>query len=272
MRVIKSDTGYVAYQKIFRHIHTQSSRLVVWQVSPQTGEKHILNSVLNSYHFESGLLHFQSQDEFSFKDECPLFFYAEDGQFIFKSQLKEVRKGVFTVEVPKELKLLEAPDVIVIQGNTGINMSDVWKTKKLDVDVDTGPDLMIVKSMSQRTSRDKEFLDQEFDSVSLDEEEKLFADKRESPRARPKKGKLVKVKSELGPEEYMMSLFDLSQGGMGFITVNVEQFPKGSKILVLGFEEFNLDDPLIGKIMSHRLMDGSQIEFKIGVKFDEGQD
>jgi hypothetical protein len=40
----------------------------------------------------------------------------------------------------------------------------------------------------------------------------------------------------------------------------------------MGFNEFLLDDPLIGKVMSIRPMDEHQVEFKVGVKFTEGQD
>jgi hypothetical protein len=131
---------------------------------------------------------------------------------------------------------------------------------------------MRVKSMVERTARDQEFLNSEFDAVSLDEEDKLFAEKREAPRARFKDDKFVKVQTLESNILQILKLFDLSRGGMGFITLEPQLFPKGTKILIVGFEGFNLDDPLIAEVMSQRAVDELQIEFKIGCKFDQGQD
>ena len=272
MKVIKSDTGTYAYQKLLKHVHSNSSDVVVWQVHPESGERNIFHSLLNAIHLETGYLHFELKESDHLNRALPVFFYAEDGQFIFRSDIQDVKAGVFTILVPKEIKLLEDEEVTVIRGNTGLDISDVWRTKRLNVEKpDQGPDIMVVKSMSQRTERDQEFLNNEFESVSLDEEDKLFADKRESPRARPKVDKLVKVAAEGSDEDHILKLFDLSRGGIGFITLEPELFPKGSKIRVLGFEDFDLDDPLIAMVMSQRPIDETQIEFKIGCKFDEGQ-
>lgn len=129
------------------------------------------------------------------------------------------------------------------------------------------------KAMSQRSNRDRDFLKKEFDPTSsLEAEEKMFASKRESPRARPKKDKWVKVQRKGDSQIHFLRLFDLSRGGMGFIALGDQDFPKGSDIHVLGFDEFDLDDPIVGKVMSLRPLDDTQIEFKIGVKFSEGQD
>ncbi len=273
MKVIKSDSGFLAYQKIFKHVHNNQSELVLWQISA-TGERNISRSRLNSFHLDTGLLHFEKATDLAFADETVLFCYCEDEQFIFKAHIQNVKDAVFTVEVPPEIKLLEESDIHVIKGQIGVDLTDTWKTKRLNVDVpgsSNGPDYMRVKSMAERSSRDQEFLNNEFDSVSLDEEEKLFAGKRESPRARPKIDKWVKIKTDSSDEVHFLRLFDLSRGGIGFLTMDVHLFPKGSSINVVGFEEFDLDDPLVGVIMSHRAIDETQIEFKIGVKFNEGQ-
>ena len=58
---------------------------------------------------------------------------------------------------------------------------------------------------------------------------------------------------------------------MGFVSFDETEFPKGSDIRVVGFNDFELDDPLFGQIMSIRPIDGVLSEFKIGVKFSEGQ-
>jgi hypothetical protein len=126
--------------------------------------------------------------------------------------------------------------------------------------------------MIERSDRDQAFLNQEFeDFLSLEDEEKLFADKRESPRSRPKIDKWVRIRTFDSQELHILKLFDLSRGGIGFITMNPERFPTNSKLMIVGFENHSLDDPLIAEVMSHRPMDELEIEFKIGCKFDDGQ-
>jgi uncharacterized protein (DUF736 family) len=272
MKVIKSDSGFLAFQKLFKQIQMNNCPIVVWQLVPETGERYISESRLNSFHLDTGLLHLEAPQDNKIIPQLPVFCYSEDGRFIFKTEIQLIKSNVFSLLVPSEIKLLEEPDVIVIHGSIGIDISANWKTKRLHGQSGNQDDFMRVKSMSERSVRDQEFLNNEFESVSLDEEEKLFADKRESPRARPKIDKWVKVLVQGSTEAKMVRLFDLSRGGIGFVTYEAESFPKGNELQVIGFEEFDLDDPLVGKIMSHRAIDEAQIEFKIGVKFNDGQD
>lgn len=272
MKVIKSDSGFLAFQKIFKQVQTNNSIIVVWQVVPENGERRISESRLNSFHLDTGLLHFEVPQDTTIVSQLPVYCYSEDGQFIFKTDIQIMKNNVFSLFVPQEIQILEDTDVSIIRGRIGVDLSTTWKTKRLKLDIDNQDDFMRVKSMSERSVRDQEFLNNEFESVSLDEEEKLFLDKRESPRARPKIDKWVKVKVQGSDEIQMVRLFDLSRGGIGFISLDAEHFPKGHEIKVIGFEDFDLDDPLIGKIMSHRAIDESLFEYKIGVKFNEGQD
>jgi hypothetical protein len=272
MKVIKSDSDFLAFQKIFKQIQLNNYPIVVWQFISETGERHISESRLNSFHLDSGLMHLEVPQNTNLISHLPLFCYSEDCQFIFKTDIQLIKSNVFSIYVPSEIKFLEGNDVTVIHRNIGRDISTIWKTRRLNFESDQHDDFMRVKSMSERSARDQEFLNTEFERVSLDEEEKLFADKRESPRARPKIDKWVKVKVQGSTESKMVRLFDLSRGGIGFITLEVDLFPKGHEIQVIGFEEFDLDDPLVGIIMSQRAIDESNIEFKVGVKFNEGQD
>lgn len=156
--------------------------------------------------------------------------------------------------------------------NVNKDLSEVWRTKRLGANLEASPDYMKVKSMSERSSRDQDFLKNEFtEELSLEEEEKMFADKREAPRARPKEAKWVKVVGSESNEVFLLRLFDLSQGGISFVTLEPHHFPKGTIVKVVGFSEFDLDDPLVGEVLSHRTVDDLGIEFKIGVKFSDGQ-
>jgi len=269
MRVIKSDSGFLAYQKLFKSIQSNNSPVTIWQVT-ESGERKISLSRLNSFHLETALMHFELPEDNQILMELPLYVYSEDTQIIFKSDVTDVKNNVFSLLFPSEIKLLEEPDVTVVKGRTGVDISTVWKTKRLQIEEERKPDYMVVKSMRDRSTRDQEFLNNEF-NPTLDEEDKMFADKRETPRARPKKDKFVKVKTLLSDDVLTYKLFDLSQGGMAFISMEPDLFPKGDLIQIMGFEEFNLDDPLIARVMSHRNIDETQIEFKIGCKFEEGQ-
>lgn len=261
----------MAYQKIFKQVMSNHSSLVAWQLLA-SGERKITSTYLNSFYMESSILHF-TLPGISLDPQLPLYFYAEDGQFIFKSTIKEMKANVLSVVLPLEIRLLEEPDVTFIKGQIGIDLSDIWRTKHIELSEDELPDYLKVKSMAERTERDQDFLNQEFAAaLTLDEEDKMFADKRESPRARPKNDKWVKLKVENHDEAHLVKLFDLSRGGIGFVTMDIFKFPKGSVINILGFDQFDLDDPIIGRIMSHRPVDETMSEYKVGVKFDEGQD
>lgn len=273
MRVIKSDSsGIHHYQEILKHIHASSSDLLIWQVLPETGKRNIAHSRLSSYHLETGLMHLKLSTGHSNVSHLPLYCYLEEEQLIFKTEIREAQIEAFTVGLPLEIKLLEEPDVNVIKISSGVELSTKWKSRIFLTGPEDHSDTLKVKSMSERSSRDQEFLNNEFNSVSLDEEERMYADKRESPRARPKIDKWVKVSSDASDGVQIVKLFDLSQGGIAFVTFEPNLFPKGSRIQVTGFDSFNLDDPLIGQVMSQRPIDESQVEYKIGCKFDEGQD
>ncbi len=271
MKVISVESDFLTYQKIFKQLLESSSKLVTWQLSPVTGKRAVVDCLIQSFRLESQNFLCHLQDSTHFDSSLPLFFYTEDKQIIFKTEIQEIKDLSISCLFPKEMKLLDSPDIEVVRKQIGSDISTFWKIKRLENGVeDHSAGYMKVKSMSQRSSRDQEFLNQEF-SPTLDEEDKMFADKRESPRARPKVDKWVKLRLKSQEEVHTLKLFDLSRGGMGFITYDLDSFPKGSEVLVVGFDQFDLDDPLFGKVMSHRQVDDSQIEFKIGIKFDEGQ-
>jgi hypothetical protein len=274
MRVIKSDTGFLFYEKIFKQLMANQSKLVVWQISPENGERNITQSRLNAFHMESGKLFFEVDRQSIVDDNLPLYCFAEDGLVIFKTTIHDISEKNISASIPTEMKVLEDPEVVRIKTSTGEDLAKPWKTKRLDTSPIHKPgtthDVMRVKSMAQRTTRDRDMLNNEF-GLSVDEEDKLYADKRESPRARPKDDKWVKVAKLQGDGPDTYKLFDLSQGGMAFVTFDESEFIKGSAVHIVGFNDFDLDDPLVGKVMSIRPIDGAQSEFKIGVSFSEGQ-
>lgn len=268
MKVLHPDSGFAEYQKVFKQLLKTNSRIVVWQVFPENGRRVINETILSSYKIDTQMLYLESVSDY-LDPSLPLYCYVEDGQYLFKSSLKEVRDDVFSTLFPPEIRLLDLEDFKIIHKTIGVDISTVWSGRSSWSH--QKDETIVVKSMSERSSRDQEYLNQEFD-LTLDEEDKMYADKRESPRVRPKAQKLVKVVLKGEEEENLYDLFDLSRGGMAFITNIPEKYPKGSEVLVVGFDAFDLDDPLIGKVMSHRPLDNSQSDVKVGIKFHEGQD
>lgn len=287
MKVIESDSGFLAFQKIFKHMQLSGCLLVVWQVSPHSASRNVSETRLNSYHMESKQLHLSLPDGHQVDAKLPLYLYSEDGQFIFKTTINEIGAKVLTVTMPTQIRMMEVSDVYELQEKIGINLTKVWQVKrtKLAEDASLYPEdkvfknemqstthfEFLFKSMSERTSRDQDFLNEQFAKVPLDEEDKLFAELRESPRAKPKIDKTVKVASIESDQVFEFKLYDLSTGGISFITMFKSVFVRGNKIKIMGFDEFDLDDPLIAEVMSERPVDETMIEYKIGCKFDEGQ-
>lgn len=266
MKVITPEAGLASYRKIFKEMQDRKQKVVFWQL--YQGKRTICETLLVSFDTETQQLSFLPPSE-EFLQSVDVFFYVEDQQLIFKSRVARETGSTFSVKLPSEIKLLDEDS----EGPVFINykVKTFWSSPTTR-SADRISDFVKVKSMNERSSRDQDFLKQEFDYARLDEEDKLYADKRESPRVRPKADKLVKIVKKGESKMHVMKLFDLSRGGMGFLTFKPDDFPKQSEIFITGFDAFELDDPLIGTIVAHRAVDETNTEFKIGVKFNEGQE
>lgn len=265
MKVVKSDSGFNSYKKIFKQVEASQSIMVIWQIIPESGERRIFDGQFFSLNFESGLIGLSIEPERTITSSLPVYCYSEYEKFIFKTNIHSQSK-LFIIRMPNEIQLLDEPDVVKIK-----SISTYWKTKRTIIPHEVPKDYMVIKSMKDRSFRDQEFLNNEL-NLTLDEEDKKFAQKRETPRARPKISKSVRVKAQESDDIHLLKLFDLSRGGIGFITMDTHWFTNGSQIKVIGFEDFDLDDPLVATVMSQRPVDNTLIEFKIGCKFNEGQD
>lgn len=271
MRVIKSDTGFLFYEKIFKQLMNNQLDLIVWQVKG-LGKREISHSRLNSFHMASGKLFLEGINENLISADLPIYCYVEGGPIIFKSVIEGLSNKTLSLSLPPEIRVLEEPDIQIIKGKFGSGLDDgIWKVKRLDLGVEEDQsDIYVVKSMSERSNRDQELLNNEF-GVSLEEEDKIFAGHRSSPRTRPKVDKWVKIAAVKGDGPDIYKLWDLSRGGMSYIAFSENEFTKGGVIHVVGFNEFDLDDPLVGMVMSVRPVDETLSEFKVGIKFNDGQ-
>lgn len=243
----------------------------MWQSNPSTSDRIVFESHLNAFNPGKGLLHFELSQSNGVQSELPIYCYYQEGRLIFKSQIIQVRNNVFSVQVPLEIQLLERADFDLISKKIGRDLSPLLSGNRFKEELVLNDPVLKGKLKTERSSRDQSLLDKEFDDLSLDEEDKFYADKRESPRARPKIENWVRLKTMTSDEVYFLKLFDLSRGGIGFLTKDLDLFPKYSKVRVVGFRDFDLDDPLLAQVMSYRPIDDSETEFKVGCMFDEGQ-
>lgn len=268
MKVITPDQGYSSFLKIFKEVQGLKQKVVIWQLS-DVGKRIVSETLLISYSADTKSLNLLPPSE-SLNPAVPLYFFIDASEVIFKSKIENVSPKFVSVSFPAEIrKLDDSEESINFRKN---HVSTMWVTKTASSSVDRYSDLVRVKTMKERTSRDQDFLNSEFNPVNLDEDDKIFADKRESPRVRPKGEKLVKLALKGESHIHIMKLFDLSRGGLGFLTFTPDHFPKGSEVYVTGFDAFELDDPIIGTVMAHRAVDDTNVEFKIGVKFNDGQE
>jgi len=121
---------------------------------------------------------------------------------------------------------------------------------------------------TEQSDRDKAIFEEELSFVSLDEEDKFYADKRDAPRAKPKEGKTVIMRKKTDADDFegnIHPLFDLSRGGLGAVALSETLYDKGEVVLIMGFDDNVLDQPMEAIVRSIRETDENT--FKIGMQF-----
>jgi hypothetical protein len=196
-----------------------------------------------------------------------IYCFVPSKNTIFKFKFITYENSFVTTELPMEVKLLDESDTNLLDQKYDYkrNKPDFYIVKgNKKTSSHSGPDIMKVKSISKH---DMDIFNEELGAITLDQEEKMFAGSRETPRARPKKDKIVNVKRSSDTEGKSYLLFDLSQGGLSFIVNLEDNFNKGDQLEILGFDLKVFDEPMVGQIMSIRPLDELGFQNKIGIKF-----
>ncbi len=253
MKPVKFADGFLVYQKLFTDLLRRESPVTLWQLTPQ-GERLVNMCTLIGYKPDAMLLRFGLRDDSVSFGEGPVMAWVEDGGALFKTSLLAQGDKKAELVLPEELCFLEGQDIHVIKGSLpGVDTSP-WRVKSY-----AAPD---------RSSRDMAIFEGELAAMGVDEEDKLFAGKREAPRKRVPGNRQIRVTLEGVGAEGDYRLFDLSRGGLAFVAFGEKDFPKGAHVHVVEFDSKRLDEPLVGEVMSVRELDGSG-EWKVGVKFVE---
>ncbi len=119
---------------------------------------------------------------------------------------------------------------------------------------------------NQQSDRDRSIFEQELSFVTLDEEDAIYADKRNAPRARPPEGKMVTM-SGREDKDGVYSLFDLSRGGLAVLVFSENDYQAGDKVQIKAFDDQVLDEPMIAEVKSVRQADDQGLQFKVGMQF-----
>jgi hypothetical protein len=253
MKNVTAREGSQVFQKFFTDLVKFQAPLVVWQLSAN-GQRIIHSSQIKEIVVDEGFFQVSSIQEidYQFASGNLLYCYSEKSGAIFKSRALALSGDLAQLKLPDELLFLDESDIIRIKGAVGIDLSDApWKVKRLG-----------------RSERDEAIFNEQLDSISLSEEEKLFADKREAPRAKPKVDKIVTCQLAQQPQTSQnFKLFDLSRGGLGLLILIEDTFKKGQHVEVTAMEGQDLDEPFIGEVMSVRSLAPEDVGWKVGIKF-----
>jgi hypothetical protein len=246
MKNITPHDGYIVFQKFFTDLVKRETVVVLWQLTP-AGERTVHNCILTSYKYDVGVLNFLDHAGQGLQLEAAdIYCYSKNEAVIFKT-----RPRGQAVQMPDVLCFLEGPDLQEIKTSVGIDLTDGFMRGKL-----------------QKSQRDHALFEEQLAQITTSQEDKIFADKREAPRLRPKQDKIITCQRAGEPDmSQNFLLFDLSRGGLGFKIVVEGLFVRGQFVEITALEAQVLDQPLIGEVMSVRDLAPEDVGWKVGIRF-----
>jgi len=251
MKNVTPQDGYIVFQKFFADLVKQEVPVVLWQLLPD-GSRDIHNCILTSYKYEAGILNFSDQTGMAVHlNDGEIFCYAKREAVIFKTRSRGKNDRELSLHMPGSLCFLEEPDLKIIKTTLGIDLRDGYMRGKL-----------------QKSQRDQDLFDDQLAKITTTQEDKIFADKREAPRLRPKEDKIITCQRAGEPEmSQNFLLFDLSRGGLGFKIVVDGLFQRGQFVEITALEGQVLDQALFGEVMSVRDLAPEDVGWKVGIRF-----
>jgi len=272
MKLLTKLDNYLEIHSLLSEAIDEHEVVVSWQKS-ESDRSIRITELLELDDIKDQLVFKQSPSETLNQTET--YFFFKDQKIIFKSSLSDSSENSFLIDFPAELKNLEETEVkeLDINGYLDQNVFFVAGAGRANdpglMSADLSADKMSTKwTMNSMSSKDSELFAQELSFVTLDEEDRIYADKREAPRARPPEGKTVGVIKKDHPETVLdFPLFDLSQGGLGFLIEDKDLYQVGDHLLVTQFGSKAFDQPMEVEIKAIRDTDQSATTFKVGCAF-----
>lgn len=250
MRKISALDNLSKLQDYFNKLGEHKFSLLLWQMDKDQSRRKVIRAEVSAHEEDTRKLRLVGQDTFNFKDPM-VYVYIEAFQSIFKAEALEQDNTNIALNYPLEMRFLEPEFRNLIQ-NAFQKIDPTLVSGTIDVAYQTDADIFQAEL--------DEFL-------SPDDEDRMFADKRSTPRARPKKTKMVTASVEGSDDIKIYELFDLSQGGMSFLCLEENFFEKSNTVLIHAFDEKSFESPMVAEVMSIRPADELGVQFKVGLKF-----
>lgn len=289
MKSIQLKNNSKEYKNFFSEIAESNTAIISWQVG-EDQSRTIRTCQISSFEIENNFFESVFIDK---KNDLfnlgTIYFYIESKNTIFKAELVSVNDEKQKSTLPTELKKLnedesksllnEMKNFVKGYGHANI-LTETTRVSGAETEKNNANNHMRYNSnnstdhistkwrMTSMSKHDSELFETELSFVALDEEDKLYADQRAAPRARPPKNKMINIQHPtIEDKSIFYSLFDLSQGGLGFIVLSADEFQVDQKLNVLGFDDKQFDSPMVIVVRAIRDVDESGALFKVGCAF-----
>lgn len=270
MRTVDKNQAPQEFFKYFQEFIAEQRPALIWQLDENSQKRSLRRVALSSARKEEDTLKaraLEKNKDFHLPRD-DVYFYVASARLMFKSFKVNVEKETYIGRLPNILRVLNDEEhdkimqaLLALEPEKAQLVLDYGKPPK-------GPaeEREIDYSQWLKTPRDREIFEAELSFMALDEEDAIYADQREAPRARPTEGKTVTLKlADREPSEY--SLFDLSRGGLSVLAFFEGEFEKGDVVYITGFDDKQLDEPMKAEVKSLRPADEQGMQFKFGMMF-----
>ena len=289
MKTYELEGNEAYYQSFFESLKDLQTPLISWQVEVD-GSKNVLRVQVADFHLQSRGITFSTEEAGnSFFNTGLVFFFSKEKHAIFKAQVGmlpaelmkldedeieeftnkyQLDKSEFFVKGHGFANKKSAKQMVRGKGEANIQTAGYMKyeaehtTERIDTKW----------HMSSMSKRDADLFETELSFILIDAEDEKYASKRATPRARPPKGKQILVSKSGGADHLKnqsYSLFDLSRGGVSFLTSIEAEFEVGTQINILGFDSNEFDEPMIADVRAVRETDETRSLFKVGCSFND---
>lgn len=289
MKSILLEENLKEFQDFFESIIEAATNIISWQLRDDQSRVIFMSQFLST-DFQKKTFQGKMSDEGE-KDlsSGTVYYYVETMHTIFKCEVIEIQEHSFVSKLPLELKALNkkessslldemkhfvkghglgniVDETTSVRGEGRANQNQATHMRYNSPN--TTDHISTKWRISSMSKRDSELFETELSFVSLDEEDELYADQRSAPRARPPKDKKINIEMPGKTDQRnLYPLFDLSQGGLGFIITDKSEFKVDQKLNVLGFDDKEFDTPMVVVIKAIRDVDKEGHQFKVGCAF-----
>lgn len=303
MRVINKEKSPHDYFRYFQDLIITKRPAIIWQVDGDAQQRRLFRGIVLACRNQENILKIECIEknrEFSLSSP-KVYFYVEQVQLMFSANKKGLDQLQLTTDLPAELhRLSENEHDKILQAFAQIDPTrkmEILRYQQRAADYDfearaTGPDEYrfsgaggtddfdnyyvrvpgfrdeTLEPKVEQSERDRSIFEEELSFVSLDEEDKLYAAKRGSPRARPPEGKTVTMQLASGKgSPGVFPLFDLSRGGLAVLSFEEKEYRAGDLVHIQSFDHKTLDRPMVAEVKSVRPADDLGVQFKVGMQF-----